>query len=347
MNPNRAMIGLRRKPLLFGARGHRDDAGDGPSLGKLFDPAPDRRQRGFIADQQPPVEVVRHDRGTPGAADLRGISWLGVARPLRHRPRVVQGEIDKELIGQGVKPPRRVVAAHGFARFARHDDFDVVVGRSAGESRERVAGQRQPQHLRRHMLGAPHDERAAMQFVPDAGDLVLHSELLAEAPRADAAAFPLASSSFALHRARAATGGTRCQTPPFVRACAPSCGSHWPPSTSASARFICSPPINSCRSCRYGFRIRARSCWRPAFAKSPARSALLTRRLRRLAGLMLALYAICVFPANLRHAIEAIDVPPLPSSWWYHGPRLLFQPVFVWWALFAGELIDWPWRRND
>lgn len=74
---------------------------------------------------------------------------------------------------------------------------------------------------------------------------------------------------------------------------------------------------------------------------------LLTRRLRRIAGLMLALYAICVFPANLRHAFAGIDAPPIPSSWWYHGPRLLFQPVFVWWALFAGGLIDWPWRRKS
>ena len=70
--------------------------------------------------------------------------------------------------------------------------------------------------------------------------------------------------------------------------------------------------------------------------------ALLTRRLRGWAGLMLALYAICVYPANIKHAIDAVNVPPLPSSWWYHGPRLAFQPVFVWWALYAGDLIDWP-----
>ena len=77
-------------------------------------------------------------------------------------------------------------------------------------------------------------------------------------------------------------------------------------------------------------------------------AALLTQRLRSWAGLMLALYAICVYPANIKHAIDAVNVPPLPSSWWYHGPRLAFQPVFVWWALFAGDLIDWPFgRRSD
>ena len=68
--------------------------------------------------------------------------------------------------------------------------------------------------------------------------------------------------------------------------------------------------------------------------------------LRRLAGIMLALYAVCVFPANVHHALDHVAVGGLPSSWWYHGPRLLFQPVFVWWALWAGEVIDWPFRRR-
>ena len=64
--------------------------------------------------------------------------------------------------------------------------------------------------------------------------------------------------------------------------------------------------------------------------------------LRRAAGVVLALYAVCVLPANVHHAIDRVSVPGLPSSWWYHGPRLLFQPVFVWWALWAGEVIRWP-----
>ncbi|MCJ2046130.1 DoxX family protein [Methylobacterium sp. J-078] len=67
---------------------------------------------------------------------------------------------------------------------------------------------------------------------------------------------------------------------------------------------------------------------------------------RRWAGIGLALYAVCVFPANLKHALEGIVVPGLPDSWWYHGPRLAFQPVFVWWALYAGGVIDWPFRRR-
>jgi uncharacterized membrane protein len=75
-------------------------------------------------------------------------------------------------------------------------------------------------------------------------------------------------------------------------------------------------------------------------------AALLTTRLRWLAGVMLALYALCVFPANIKHAIEHIIVAPIPDSWWYHGPRLALQPVLIWWALFCAEVIDWPWRGS-
>lgn len=73
---------------------------------------------------------------------------------------------------------------------------------------------------------------------------------------------------------------------------------------------------------------------------------LLIPRLRWISGVMLALYAICVYPANLHHAFGQVSVGGLPSSWWYHGPRLAFQPVFVWWALFAGGVINWPFTQE-
>ncbi len=63
---------------------------------------------------------------------------------------------------------------------------------------------------------------------------------------------------------------------------------------------------------------------------------LLMPRTRKAAAIGLALYAIGVYPANVYHAVARKSVPPLPDSWWYHAPRLAFQPVFVWWALFAG-----------
>jgi uncharacterized membrane protein len=73
---------------------------------------------------------------------------------------------------------------------------------------------------------------------------------------------------------------------------------------------------------------------------------LLVSRTRRAAGIGLALYAVCVYPANVYHFVAHRHVPPLPDSAWYHVPRLLFQPVFVWWALYAGGLTDWPFRRR-
>lgn len=71
---------------------------------------------------------------------------------------------------------------------------------------------------------------------------------------------------------------------------------------------------------------------------------LLVPRLRKAAGIGLALYAVCVYPANINHAVNAIAVGGETLGWWYHAPRLAFQPVFVWWALWAGGVIDWPWR---
>lgn len=75
--------------------------------------------------------------------------------------------------------------------------------------------------------------------------------------------------------------------------------------------------------------------------------ALLARtRLRWWAGVTLALYALCVWPANFKHAIDGIDMPFIGHSWWYHGPRLLCQPLIIWCALFAAGVIDWPFRKT-
>jgi uncharacterized membrane protein len=73
---------------------------------------------------------------------------------------------------------------------------------------------------------------------------------------------------------------------------------------------------------------------------------LMIPRLRATAGIGLALYAVCVYPANVNHAINNIEMGGNQLSWWYHGPRLAFQPVFVWWALWVGGVIDWPFRRR-
>ncbi len=61
--------------------------------------------------------------------------------------------------------------------------------------------------------------------------------------------------------------------------------------------------------------------------------ALVTGYYRYAAGIALAIYALCVWPANFKHAIDGIAIPHIANSWLYHGPRLAFQPVIIWWAL--------------
>ncbi|QJB68680.1 DoxX family protein [Parasphingorhabdus halotolerans] len=68
---------------------------------------------------------------------------------------------------------------------------------------------------------------------------------------------------------------------------------------------------------------------------------------RYAAGIGLALYALCVYPANVNHAINNIAIGGETASRWYHGPRLLFQPVFIWWALIAGGVINWPFKKAN
>lgn len=73
---------------------------------------------------------------------------------------------------------------------------------------------------------------------------------------------------------------------------------------------------------------------------------LLVPRLRQAAAIGLALYALCVFPANINQAIYDLPMGGQHLTWWYHGPRLLMQPVLIWWALWVGQVIDWPFRTK-
>ena len=54
---------------------------------------------------------------------------------------------------------------------------------------------------------------------------------------------------------------------------------------------------------------------------------LLAPRLRRLAGILLAIYFVCVFPANVKNATDGLSVEGLPTANWYYWIRLLFQPL--------------------
>lgn len=67
---------------------------------------------------------------------------------------------------------------------------------------------------------------------------------------------------------------------------------------------------------------------------------------RPAAGIGLALYALCVWPANFNHALKAIPLGGETLGWWYHGPRLAAQPLIIWLALWVGEVVDWPFKRK-
>lgn len=67
-------------------------------------------------------------------------------------------------------------------------------------------------------------------------------------------------------------------------------------------------------------------------------AALLRPRWRRAAGWALAAYALCVWPANIHHAvIDLTGGTGLPI--WYHAPRLALQPLIIWWALWASGAV--------
>ena len=67
-------------------------------------------------------------------------------------------------------------------------------------------------------------------------------------------------------------------------------------------------------------------------------TALMTDRWRRAAGWALAAYALCVWPANVQHAVQdLLSGTGLPI--WYHAPRLALQPLIIWWALWASGAV--------
>lgn len=72
-----------------------------------------------------------------------------------------------------------------------------------------------------------------------------------------------------------------------------------------------------------------------------------SRKLRQAGGIGLAVYALCVWPANINHM--AMDLARDDGGWGlqYHVPRMLAQPLLIWLALWCGRVIEWPvWRRG-
>lgn len=71
-----------------------------------------------------------------------------------------------------------------------------------------------------------------------------------------------------------------------------------------------------------------------------------SRVLRRSAGIGLAVYAVCVFPANINHMIMDMSSAEPQLGWAYHAPRMVAQPIFVWLALWVSNVIDWPFKKQ-
>ncbi len=61
-------------------------------------------------------------------------------------------------------------------------------------------------------------------------------------------------------------------------------------------------------------------------------------RLRRAAGIGLALYALCVWPANINHFAMDMARDDGGLGLGYHIPRMIAQPLIIWWALWVGEV---------
>ena len=69
-----------------------------------------------------------------------------------------------------------------------------------------------------------------------------------------------------------------------------------------------------------------------------------SRPLRQAAGWGLALYALCVWPANINHFAMDMARADGGLGLGYHVPRMFAQPVIIWLALWVGEC--WPLRRR-
>ena len=73
--------------------------------------------------------------------------------------------------------------------------------------------------------------------------------------------------------------------------------------------------------------------------------------LRKAGGIGLALYAVCVWPANINHMMMDSETIGWTMSdgagLAYHIPRMIAQPIFIWLALWVSGAVDWPFKRRS
>ena len=64
-----------------------------------------------------------------------------------------------------------------------------------------------------------------------------------------------------------------------------------------------------------------------------------SKPLRQAAGIGLALYALCVWPANINHFAMDMAREDGGLGLAYHIPRMIAQPVLIWLALWTSEIL--------
>ncbi len=63
-----------------------------------------------------------------------------------------------------------------------------------------------------------------------------------------------------------------------------------------------------------------------------------SKPIRQAAGIGLALYALCVWPANINHFAMDMARSDGGLGLAYHVPRMFAQPLVIWLALWVGEV---------
>ena len=69
--------------------------------------------------------------------------------------------------------------------------------------------------------------------------------------------------------------------------------------------------------------------------------------LRKAGAIGLAVYALCVWPANFNHML--LDMAKTDGGFGlaYHIPRLAAQPLLIWATLWCGRVLDWPFGSSS
>lgn len=65
-----------------------------------------------------------------------------------------------------------------------------------------------------------------------------------------------------------------------------------------------------------------------------------SKQLRKAASIGLALYALCVWPANINHFVLDMARDDGGLGLGYHVPRMIAQPIIIWLSLWVGEVVD-------